>query len=167
METTVRSAVASDAPAFATVTAAISAAVSTSSDGHAQGLPALGAAHYTDLIEKHAGQVYVAEVHGSVVGYLALQSGAHSAIEGLNPIQLWQLYVVPAFHGTGVAAQLMSAALNHARRHRHDVIWLGVSEQNMRGMAFYRKHGFEARGIHQVGSGEHAHRDVVMSWVPG
>jgi diamine N-acetyltransferase len=167
LKASVRSAVASDAAALASVTAAISAAGPISPDRHAQGIPALGAAHYADLIEKHAGQVYVAEVHGSVVGYLALQGGTHSAVEGLNPIQLWQLYVVPAFHGTGVAAQLMSAALNHAREHRHDVIWLGVSEQNMRGMAFYRKHGFAARGVHQVGSGEHAHRDVVMSWVPG
>ncbi len=167
METSVRSAVASDASALASVTAAISATVPASSDGHAQSLPALGAAHYADLIGKHAGQVYVAEVHGSVVGYLVLRSGAHSAIEGLKPIQLWQLYVAPAFHGAGVAARLMSAALNHARRHGHDVMWLGVSEQNMRGIAFYRKHGFEARGVHQVGSGEHAHQDVVMSRVPG
>lgn len=166
METSVRSAVASDAAALASVTAAISATALISPGGHADSQPALGPAHYADLIRKHAGHVYVAEVHGSVVGYLVLQSGAHPAIEGRNPIQLWQLYVAPAFHGAGVAAQLMSAALNHARSHRHDVMWLGVSEQNMRGIAFYRKHGFEARGVHQVGSGEHSHQDVVMSWVP-
>ncbi len=166
MEISVRPALVSDAAALASVTSAISSAVPASPDGHAEPVPAVDALHYADLIENHADQVYVAEVQGSIVGYLALQTGAHLVIEGRNPIQLWQLYVVPTFHGSGVAAQLMRAAQDHAREHGHDVMWLGVSEHNMRGMTFYRKHGFEARGVHQVGSDEHAHQDVVMSWTP-
>jgi ribosomal protein S18 acetylase RimI-like enzyme len=59
----------------------------------------------------------------------------------------------------------MSAARDHARRHRHDLMWLGVSEHNLRAIAFYRKHGFGALGIHAVGSGAHAHEDVLMSCV--
>ena len=72
-------------------------------------------------------------------------------------------YVIPAFQGSGVAAQLMSAALGHARAARHDVMWLGVSEQNHRAMAFYRRQGFEALGVHEVGTASHAHPDVIMS----
>lgn len=106
--------------------------------------------------------VYVAQVQDSVVGFLVLQRQAHAAVPARNPIQLWQLYVLPSFHGTGVAAQLMDAALGDARRQEHDVVWLGVSEQNERGKAFYRKHGFTAIGIHIVGSAEHSHHDVVM-----
>ena len=107
--------------------------------------------------------VYVAQVQGSVVGFLVLQRQAHPAVLARNPIQLWQLYVLPTFHGTGVAAQLMNAVLVHARGQEHDVVWLGVSEQNERGKAFYRKHGFTMIGSHVVGSGEHSHHDVVMS----
>jgi len=57
----------------------------------------------------------------------------------------------------------MSADLGHARAARHDVMWLGVSEQNHRAMAFYRRQGFEALGVHEVGTASHAHPDVIMS----
>jgi hypothetical protein len=32
-----------------------------------------------------------------------------------------------------------------------------------RALAFYRNHGFEALGVHEVGRASHAHGDVVMS----
>jgi ribosomal protein S18 acetylase RimI-like enzyme len=57
----------------------------------------------------------------------------------------------------------MSTARTYARSHKHDVIWLGVSENNARGMAFYRKNDFKVVGQYQVGSAEHAHHDIVMS----
>ena len=148
----IRQALRSDATMLATVRAA----ADPTSD-----LPDPG--QFEQLIDQNEGLVYVAQSRGSVIGYLALQRAAHPAVAAQAPIQLWQLYVTPAFHGSGVAAELMNAALNHAHRETHDVIWLGVSEHNARGMAFYRKHGFKAAGRHLVGSAEHAHHDVVMS----
>lgn len=118
--------------------------------------------HFEELASQNGGWVYVAESQDSVIGYLALRRAAHTAVAARDPIQLWQLYVVPGFHGSGVAAQLVNAAFDHARSHTHDVIWLGVSEHNARGRAFYRKHGFKEAGRHFVGSAEHAHEDVVM-----
>ncbi len=119
--------------------------------------------YFGDLVRQNEGLVYVAQSDGSVVGYLVLQRTAHVAVAARNPVQLWQLYVAPAFHGSGIAGQLMNAAFVHGQNQGHDVIWLGVSEHNERGIAFYRKHGFEAVGRHFVGSGEHTHQDVVMS----
>jgi ribosomal protein S18 acetylase RimI-like enzyme len=118
---------------------------------------------FAGLIEKHAGLVYVVEARGAVVGFVVLQRETHHAVVGRNPLKLWQLYVAPAHHGSGVASQLMSSAMDHARRHLQDVIWLGVSEHNARGIAFYRKHGFNTLGLHQVGAGGRAHQDIVMS----
>jgi ribosomal protein S18 acetylase RimI-like enzyme len=57
----------------------------------------------------------------------------------------------------------MSAALERARVRRHAVIWLGVSEHNLRARGFYRKHGCVAVGVHEVGDARQADRDVVMS----
>jgi diamine N-acetyltransferase len=116
-----------------------------------------------DLAEGHSGPVYVAETDGSIAGYLALQHAAHPAVEGRNPVQLWQIYVIPEFHGAGIAPLLMAAAMEYARGHSHDVIWLGVSEHNARAVAYYRKHGFKALGLHGVGAGDHEHEDLVMS----
>jgi ribosomal protein S18 acetylase RimI-like enzyme len=148
---TIRPATDSDASALAGVNAAASDARD------------LDQSHFAELIERHPGLIYLAEAAASVVGYFALLRAAHPSVTGRNPLQLWQLYVIPTFHGSGVAAQLMSMALDHARDHGHDVIWLGVSEHNARGIAFYRKYGFQPHGLHQVGAGGHAHSDLVMS----
>jgi len=129
----------------------------------AAAIAAVNAAASGDLVERHAGLVYVAEADGSIVGYLALLNEAHPAVESRNPLQLWQIYVIPAFHGAGIAARLMAAAVEHACRNQHDVIWLGVSEHNVRAIAFYRKHDFNPLGLHRVGAGNHAHEDVLMS----
>jgi ribosomal protein S18 acetylase RimI-like enzyme len=149
---TIRPATLADASALVEVKGA------AASDAHE-----LDPSHFAELIERHPGLIYLAEVAGAVVGYLALLRAAHDSVSGRNPLQLWQLYVVPEFHGSGVAALLMSMGLDHARHHGHDLIWLGVNEQNARGIAFYRKHGFQPRGLHQVSAGGHAHSDLVMS----
>lgn len=158
----VRPARASDAASLAAVNAAASTAPADRSERTSR-IAAHEVGPLAHLLEPRTGLVYVAEARGSIVGYLALQRAAHPAVAGRSPIQLWQIYVIPSFQGSGVAAQLISAALGHARAARHDVMWLGVSEENHRALAFYRKHGFEALGVHEVGSASHAHRDVVMS----
>lgn len=129
----------------------------------ATAIAAVNAAASVEVVERYPGLVYVAEADRLVVGYLALKNEAHSAVESRNPLQLWQIFVVPAFHGAGIAAELMTAAMHHAREHSHDVVWLGVSEQNARAVAFYRKHGFTPLGLHRVGAGHHAHEDLLMS----
>lgn len=153
MSADVRVAVVADAPSLAAVSAALA---STPHDGRAP-------AWFAHAIQANAGLAYVARSDGATLGYLLLQRAAHAAIAADHPLQLWQIYVVPAAHGAGVAAQLMQAALAHARAGRHDVVWLGVSAHNARAIAFYRKHGFAEIGVHEVGSGEHVHRDVLMS----
>ena len=119
--------------------------------------------YFIALLENCEGLVFVAQSQSVVVGYMTLQRSTHIAVEAQNPLQLWQIYVVPKFHGAGVAAQLMNTALTYARSQKHDVIWLGVSESNARGIAFYRKNNFQVVGRHLVGSAEHAHHDTVMS----
>lgn len=134
----------------------------TANESDAVAIAVVNAAASPDLVEKHSGLVYVAEADRSVVGYLALKNDAHRAVESRKPLQLWQIYVVPAFHGAGIAAGLMTCVFEHARKHAHDVVWLGVSEHNTRAIAFYRKHGFAPLGLHRVGSTDREHEDVLM-----
>lgn len=158
MSTAVRPARRGDAAAMEAVRAAAAAhagAVATGAEP--------GRADFEQLIEQHPGRVQVAELDGTIIGYVAVQRAAHPAVAARAALQLWQLYVEPAFHGRGVAAQLMSAALEQARRDRHDSVWLGVSPTNARAAAFYRKQGFTALGLHEVGDAGHAHQDLVMA----
>jgi len=158
----VRPGVAADAGSFAAVKAAASA---TAAD-RAEGTPRVGAPEigpFAQLLGERSGLVHVAEARGAIVGFLVLQPAAHPAVAARCPVQLWQLYVIPPFQGSGVAAELVSSGLGHARARQHDVIWLGVSPDNLRAMAFYRKEGFETLGVHEVGGASPAHRDLIMA----
>lgn len=57
--------------------------------------------------------------------------------------ELWSLNVLPEFHGTGAASQLMAALIGD----RPAYLW--VATPNVRAIAFYRKHGFELDGTTQ------------------
>jgi ribosomal protein S18 acetylase RimI-like enzyme len=150
--TIVRAALSCDAPFIASVWKSANL-----------GCEQLESRHFIALLQDCECRVYVAQSQSALVGYMTLRRAAHVAVVAQNPLQLWQIYVEPTFHGVDVAEQLMSTARTYARSHKHDVIWLGVSENNARGMAFYRKNDFKVVGQYQVGSAEHAHHDIVMS----
>jgi ribosomal protein S18 acetylase RimI-like enzyme len=52
------------------------------------------------------------------------------------------LYVLPEHQGHGLGGILMAAAEQQAVRWGADAIWLGVMEQNVRTLQWYRKQGF-------------------------
>lgn len=108
--------------------------------------------------------LFVAEVNGSVVGYLMLGREEHpSVITALNPLELRRIYVLADFHGSHVATMLMTMALQQAAAGKHDVVWLGVSKHNDRAIAFYRKHGFSVVGEQGFMVGSAMHQDLIMT----
>lgn len=122
------------------------------------------AVRFSQDIAQHAQGFYVAEVNGIVAGYLVMRIEQHpGCVQGRSPIQLWRLFVAPEHQGKGVAASLVSQAFNHARAGKHDVVWLGTSEDNARAIAFYRKHGFQSAGVAQLHPGHNPHQDLIMS----
>lgn len=83
----------------------------------------------------------VAEVAGSLVG-LAL-SGPPLKVAGEvdpSPVQLYNLYVLRAHHGSGIGQALLDLALPA----RPAVLW--VARENPRAIRFYRRNGFEFDG---------------------
>ena len=76
--------------------------------------------------------------------------------------ELSKLYVLPGNHGTGAAASLMDAVVDHARRSGSAGIWLGVNQENLRAQKFYAKHGFTQVGTKTFLVGAQLHHDFVM-----
>jgi len=76
--------------------------------------------------------------------------------------QLSQLYVLPAWHGAGVARELMDWALDAARIDRAPAMVLTVWEENARALAFYSRYGFREVGEYQFMTGNQADRDIVL-----
>ncbi len=91
-----------------------------------------------------------------------------SCVDPANAIELWRFYVARAWHGSGVAQELMAAVVQAARDAGGATLWLGVWERNPRAQAFYRKSGFGDVGTQTflVGTDEQHDRIMAMSLRP-
>lgn len=79
-----------------------------------------------------------------VVGYAAY--GTQEDAPGAG--EVFGLYVLSEYHGTGVGRRLMKAALEQLKD--HSVICLWTLKENRRAIRFYQKCGFSADGNEQV-----------------
>ena len=100
---------------------------------------------------------FIAFRNGQAVGYAKLRDGdVHGSVMNKNAIELQRLYLVERVWGTGVGHSLLERCIEEALERGKEVLWLGVWEENRRGLSFYRKHGFE-----RVGTLEFPYRDSV------
>jgi ribosomal protein S18 acetylase RimI-like enzyme len=80
-------------------------------------------------------------------------------------VEIARFYVDRAYHGQGLAQQLMDAAVDAARELGATTLWLGVWERNWRAIAFYAKCGFQDVGSKPFLVGSDLQTDRVMSRV--
>jgi ribosomal protein S18 acetylase RimI-like enzyme len=105
----------------------------------------------------------VCEVDGQLIAYAQLRWNHVPAwIVGKQPGEIQRLYVASAWHGKGIAQELMAACLRELAERSCDVVWLGVWERNWRAQAFYRKFGFTEAGDHVFMLGTDAQRDIIL-----
>ncbi|WP_051179104.1 GNAT family N-acetyltransferase [Nocardia concava] len=101
------------------------------------------AASWDRIRIKYPGQVHVALIGDTVIGFAA--GGPSSEENSPTPLELNALYVRAAYHGTGVADDLISTVLSDEAD-----MSLWVFEENPRAQAFYKKKGFELDGERRV-----------------
>lgn len=100
----------------------------------------------------------------SIAGFVQVRSGERPAcVAASRPVELHRIYVDAPWHGKGVAALLMQAALDDAGKRGSDGVWLGVWENNPRAIRFYAKFAFVEVGEHIFHVGSDAQRDLLMS----
>jgi diamine N-acetyltransferase len=98
-----------------------------------------------------------------IVGYAKLRTiKKPKELENNNPIELERIYVLQDYYNHKIGAALMDRCIAHALNHHHDVIWLGVWEQNHRAVSFYKRWGFEFFGSHIFKLGDDIQTDVLM-----
>lgn len=106
----------------------------------------------------------LATVDGVPAGFTQLRWGAApECVRAEKPGEILRFYLRGKFHGTGVAAALMDAALAALRERGATMAWLGVWEQNPRAMAFYRKRGFAEVGRQAFLLGTDHQQDKVFA----
>jgi ribosomal protein S18 acetylase RimI-like enzyme len=105
----------------------------------------------------------LAESDGRAIAYAQVKRGeAPACVDGEAPIEIARFYVDRAFHGKGIAQELMARAIDASRELGGETIWLGVWERNPRAIAFYEKCGFRDCGSHPFLVGSDLQTDRVM-----
>lgn len=85
--------------------------------------------------------ILVAKEGERVIGFVGF--GDHGPEEP-DTGEVFALYVLPEYHGTGVGRQLMDAALEKLASYPHICLWL--VKGNARALHFYEKCGFHLTG---------------------
>ncbi|KQY28709.1 GNAT family acetyltransferase [Caulobacter sp. Root487D2Y] len=89
-----------------------------------------------------AGQFWVAEREGAVVGTIGLRDIGAQA-NGRPAVALRKMFVGPEARGAlGVAGPLLATAIGHARARDVAEIYLGTTDRFLAAHRFYEKHGF-------------------------
>lgn len=92
---------------------------------------------------EYPGRTWVALAGTQVIGFAS--AGQTRDDPPVPAHQLYALYVRSSWYGTGLAHELLQAALDPSKPYS---LW--VFEQNPRAVAFYRKHGFAPDGASRV-----------------
>lgn len=100
---------------------------------------------------------------GHMSAYAQLRPGPPAQGSAPDPMELWRFYVDAAYHGRGLAQQLMEATLDAAAKGGAETLWLGVWEENGRAQKFYRKVGFTDIGSHTFTLGRDPQTDRLMA----
>lgn len=101
-----------------------------------------------------------AEPGGAPVGY-AMLTAPELEQAGPGDLELKRIYLLSRFHGSGIAAGLMDAAVSAAGGAPR--LLLGVKNDNDRALGFYRKQGFGLIGTRRFSVGGHQYDDFVLA----
>jgi ribosomal protein S18 acetylase RimI-like enzyme len=125
---------------------------------------AFGVAQQTAELADPAMVTLVAERDGALAGFTQVVSGEVPAdVTGPAPIEIKRFYIDAPYHGTGMAQQLIAAAVDVARARGAQTIWLGVWEHNRRAIAFYTRQGFTHVGAHTFVVGTDPTTDLLYA----
>jgi ribosomal protein S18 acetylase RimI-like enzyme len=128
----------------------------------------LSEAHFADYLADPQRLIITTSDAGRITGYAMLINGVSDdpdvqrAVHIRPAVELSKMYVLPAYHGSGVAATLMDAGLTAAAGWSAGCVWLGVNLKNQRAQQFYKKHGFTVSGNRSFQLGGHTESDYVM-----
>ncbi|MBB5888321.1 GNAT family N-acetyltransferase [Lactovum miscens] len=98
-----------------------------------------------------------------LAGYIKLNVGvAQSEMVGLNTLEVERIYIKSSYKRLGLGKCLLNYAFKQAQELNKSKVWLGVWEQNINALNFYRKMGFVYFGKHIFDLGGEKQCDLLM-----
>jgi len=107
--------------------------------------------------------VYTGE---EVIGYVKMNTGPVAAcVANRKSLKIARLYLLQAWSGRGIGAELLHRCLQYAQENGFASIWLTVWELNLRALALYQKFGFNIVGDEYFVLGQDVQHDYIMEKV--
>ena len=108
--------------------------------------PASSEAVVRELLKPQRESVVFGAYTPALIGMLGLYRANQK--KTAHKVNLWGMFVLPAYRGQGVAAQLLDAAIGYARTiDGISSVHLSVSESAVAARHLYEKSGFETWGV--------------------
>jgi ribosomal protein S18 acetylase RimI-like enzyme len=108
-------------------------------------------------------EFYFAFFNDKIIGYLKINSGkSQTEIKDEKALEIERIYVLKEFHGKKVGQLLYEKAIQIAKKANVNYIWLGVWEQNIRAIRFYKKNDFVEFDKHIFKLGDDEQTDIMM-----
>ena len=109
---------------------------------------------------------YFAKLNNIVIGYLKLNFGAsQTELKDNKALEIERIYVSKEFHGKNIGQLLYNKAIEIAKNKKVDYVWLGVWEENLRALSFYKKNGFVEFDKHIFKLGDDEQTDIMMKLI--
>ncbi len=107
----------------------------------------------------------IVEQDGQWAGFAQLRWGSAPppVVDLLPTVELGRIYLDAAFHGRGLAAQLVANMLAAASLRGSRSVWLNVWQEAAQAIRFYQKHGFQIVGSSLFKVGDDVKDDWVMT----
>lgn len=117
----------------------------------------------TDELNNKNSEFYFAKLENTVIGYLKLNFGeSQTELKDNKALEIERIYVPKEYHGQSVGQILYEKAIQVAKQKDTDYVWLGVWEENLRALSFYKKNGFVEFDKHIFKLGNDEQTDIMM-----
>ena len=107
-------------------------------------------------------EIRIAEADGTAVGFAKLGKPSLPVETPPHTLELWQIYVLKSWQGSGIGPALFDWAASRARDRGARQLQLTVYVDNHRAKAFYERRGFVEVGRYDFMVGNHADEDIIM-----
>ena len=106
---------------------------------------------------------YMAVKENEIVGYLKINfAEAQTELRDKTSLEIERIYVLKSCHGQKIGQSMMDKAVEVCKNLNLHYIWLGVWENNKKGINFYRKNGFQIFDSHVFMIGNDCQTDFLM-----
>lgn len=108
-------------------------------------------------------EFYFAFIEEKIIGYFKMNVGLSQAeFQDDQAIELERIYLLKEFQGKGYGQLIFEKVLQIAKKKKATSIWLGVWEENVRAINFYKRNGFVEFGKHLFLLGKDEQTDCLM-----